>query len=88
MLLVRKYSTILNYQSPELQYEAKIRIDYHCDRVLDNEIVINYTRTTKIAKAIGNFFGFFSHKVDKEAQEAEKTINDKVDRFSRESFSD
>lgn len=66
----------------------KVRIDFHCEKVLENEIAINHNGTAKIGRAIGNFFGFISSKFTSPVRVAEKTINTKVERFSRESFSD
>lgn len=71
-----------------MKYENKVRLDFHADNVMENEIVLTYNKVTKIGKAFGGLFGSLSKKVIQKTAKVEKKINEKVDRFSRESFSE
>lgn len=53
----RERAKLIDYLSPELKYETKVRIDYHIDNVKENEIILNYNKLAKISKAFGGFFG-------------------------------
>lgn len=79
---------MLDYESPNMKYEIKVRIDFHVDQVLENEIIINFNKAAKIGKALGGFFGKINNKIVKKAAEAEARYQDELKRVSRESFSD
>lgn len=78
----------MDYLSPNMKYENKVRLDFHIDNVLENEIVLTYNKVTKIGKAFGGLFGSLSKKIAQKTVKVEEQFNEKVDRFSRESFSE
>jgi hypothetical protein len=59
----RNSKIIIDYPSSPINYDLKVRLNFHIDNVLDNEIILNYNKTAKIAKSIGNFFGKINKKV-------------------------
>lgn len=65
-----------------------MRIDFHCDKIQDNEVMLSYNMSSRVGKAIGSFFGFFNQKVNRQLSQADKDITKKVDTFGRESFSE
>lgn len=71
-----------------MKYETKVRLDYHIDNVLENEIVLTFNKISKIGKAFGGLFGKVSKKIIQKTAKVEEKFNEKVDRFSRESFSE
>ena len=77
----------MDYSSQELTHDTKVRVQFHCGKVQENEPIVNYTTSTKIGNAIGKFFGFINRKVDPPLQKADKSFGEKVNRVSRESFS-
>jgi hypothetical protein len=50
-----------------MKYEVKVRIDFHVDQVMENEIIINFNKAAKIGKALGGFFGKINNKIVKKA---------------------
>jgi hypothetical protein len=47
-----------------LKYETKVRIDFHCEKILENEVMINFLTSSKVGKTVGKFFGFLSSKIN------------------------
>lgn len=71
-----------------MKYENKVRLDFHIDNVLENEIALTFNKVSKLGKAFGELFGKVSKKMIQKTAKVEEQFNEKVDRFSRDSFSE